>query len=139
MRPESTLGKAIILSTFGLVFAFLTVSSYVRKSATWDEPQQLVSGYAALKLGHYRLDPEHPPLARMWAALPLLLTDDVRLRTTRPSWQAGDAYAFGHAFLYLDNDADRLLYRARFMIVLLGVLLGVLLFAWARELVGVKK
>jgi hypothetical protein len=129
-------GKAILLSAFGLVFAFLTVSSYVRKSATWDEPQQLVSGYAALKLGHYRLDPEHPPFARMWAALPLLFADDVRLQTTRPSWTAGDAYAFGHEFLYLDNDADRLLGRARFMIVLLGIGLGVLLFAWARELFG---
>jgi hypothetical protein len=130
------MGRAIPLLVFGLVFSFLTVSSYVRKSATWDEPQQLVAGYAALKLGHYRLDPEHPPFARMWAALPLVLAADVRMQTTRPSWQAGDAYAFGHEFLFLDNDADRLLNRARFMSVLLGIGLGVLLFAWARELVG---
>jgi hypothetical protein len=38
--------------------------------------------------------------------------------------------------LYVANDADRLLYAARFMIVLLGVLLGVLLFCWARDLFG---
>jgi 4-amino-4-deoxy-L-arabinose transferase-like glycosyltransferase len=38
--------------------------------------------------------------------------------------------------LYVANDADHLLYAARFMIVLLGVLLGVLLFCWARELFG---
>jgi hypothetical protein len=136
MRPESKLGRAIPLLAFGLIFAFLTVSSYVRKSATWDEPQQLVSGYAGLKLGHYRLDPEHPPFARMWAALPLVLAGDVRLQQARASWQAGDAYEFGHEFLYLDNDADRLLNRARLMIVLLGIGLGAVLFAWARELFG---
>jgi hypothetical protein len=136
MRPESKLGRAIPLLAFGLIFAFLAVSSYVRKSATWDEPQQLVSGYAALKLGNYRLDPEHPPFTRMWAALPLVFMGDARLQSTRASWQAGDAYEFGHEFLYLDNDADRLLNRARFMIVLLGIGLGVLLFAWARELFG---
>jgi len=38
--------------------------------------------------------------------------------------------------LYGANDADRLLYLERFMIVLLGVLLGVLLFCWAREWIG---
>ena len=36
-------------------------------------------------------------------------------------------FDFGHQFLYVDNDADRLLYAARFMVVVLGVVLGVLL------------
>jgi hypothetical protein len=45
-------------------------------------------------------------------------------------------YPFAWQFLYQDNDADRLLFRARFMIALLGVLLGFLLFSWARELFG---
>src|SRR5882724_6604469 len=36
----------------------------------------------------------------------------------------------------MSNDADRLLYLARFMIVLLGVLLGVLLFCWTHERFG---
>jgi len=128
--------RAAALLAFALVFAFLTVSSYVRKSATWDEPQQLVAGYAALHLGNFRLDPEHPPLARMWAALPLVLSGEVRLDEERDSWRAGDAYEFGHEFLYLDHDADSLLNRARFMTVLLGIGLGVLLFMWTRELFG---
>jgi hypothetical protein len=38
--------------------------------------------------------------------------------------------------MYCDNDADAMLYQARFMIVLLGVGLGVMLFAWAYELFG---
>jgi hypothetical protein len=38
--------------------------------------------------------------------------------------------------MYTDNDADRMLYDGRFMIVLLGILLGILLFSWAREWLG---
>lgn len=41
-----------------------------------------------------------------------------------------------HRFLYLENDADRLLYRARFMMVLLGVLLGALVYGWVLEWLG---
>lgn len=41
-----------------------------------------------------------------------------------------------HRFLYVDNDADRLLYRARFMIVLLGIVLGAAVFLWALEWLG---
>jgi hypothetical protein len=135
MRPRSTLGRAVPLVAFALLFAFLTVSSYVRKSATWDEPQQIVSGYAALELGDYRLDPEHPPFLRLWAALPLLFMD-LHLDLESEAWEAGDAYVLAHEFMYRDNDADAVIGRARFMIVLLGIGLGFLLFFWARELFG---
>jgi len=102
-----------------------------------DEPEHLVAGYAALKLGDYRMGAEHPPFLRMWAALPLVLaSSNIKFNTNSPRWLAGDEYPFAHQFLYQDNDADRLLFRARFMIALLGVLLGVLLFSWARELSG---
>lgn len=53
-----------------------------------------------------------------------------------PQW-LGEAYGFSHEYLYTINDADRLLYVARFMDVLLGVLLGVLLFFWVDEWLGV--
>jgi hypothetical protein len=43
-------------------------------SATYDETSHLPSGYAALAWSDYRLNPEHPPLIKKWAALPLLLT-----------------------------------------------------------------
>jgi 4-amino-4-deoxy-L-arabinose transferase-like glycosyltransferase len=127
---------AVVLSLFTILFVILTVSSYTKKSATWDEPHHLAAGYAALKLGDYRLDPENPPLLRKWVALPLLFTDGVKLDTSSRLWRDGPQLAFSHRFLYVDNDADRLLYRARFMNVLLGVVLGIVLFAWARELFG---
>jgi hypothetical protein len=121
---------------FAAVFTTLTVSSYLQESATIDESHHLVTGYAALVLRDYRLDPEHPPFLPMYAALPLLSMSDVRLNTNTLLWTSGSGrvYEFCHEFMYVNNDADRLLYRARLMSVLLGVLLGILLFCWGREL-----
>jgi hypothetical protein len=124
----------LVLGPFAVVFIALTVGSYTQKSATIDEPQHLTAGYTALRLHDYRLDPEHPPFLRLWAALPLLAMSDVRLDTNTVSWQTGQGWDFSHHFLYEINDADHLLYRARFMIVVLGIVLGVLVFSWAKEL-----
>jgi len=133
----------ICLPVFAVIFITLAVSSYVRESATWDEPQHLVAGYSALRLHDYRTDPEHPPFIRMWAALPLLTMDGIKVdlppgidSLAPAAWVMGGQFFFCHDTLYVANDADRLLYAARFMIVLLGVLLGVLLFCWALELFG---
>jgi 4-amino-4-deoxy-L-arabinose transferase-like glycosyltransferase len=52
------------------------------------------------------------------------------------AWVLNGQFHFCHDMLYIANDADHLLYAARFMIVLLGVLLGVLVFCWAREMFG---
>jgi hypothetical protein len=133
---------AAALSAFAVVFIALSVSSYTQKSATWDEPQHLTAGYLALRAADWRTDPEHPPFLRMWAALPLLLMRGIRYDTAvidpvpPEAWAGMGQFEYAHWFLYKLNDADRLLYAARFMIVLLGVLLGVLLFAWANELFG---
>jgi len=133
---------ALALVTFAVVFAVLDVASYTKTSATWDEPIHIAAGYAALTQHDYRVDPEHPPFLRMWAALPLLAMDGIKLDTgaidrAEPNvWALTTLLNFCHRFLYVDNDGDRLLYSARFMIVLLGWTLGVLIFYWVDEWLG---
>jgi hypothetical protein len=132
----------LVLGIFAAIFLTLAINSYTRKSATWDEPIHLTSGYAALVSHEYRVDPTHPPLLRLWSALPLMFIDGITLDTDAvvsasfPGWLQ-EAYAFSRRFLYVDNDADRLLYAARFMSVLWGVALGVLLFCWLNEWAGI--
>jgi hypothetical protein len=125
-----------VLAIFSVVFIALTVNSYVRESGTSDEASHLTAGYAAMRLNDYRIDSEHPPLVRMWSALPLLLSSDVTLDTNRPTWKARTFWEFSHEFVYRQNDADSILNRGRFMIALLGMFLGWLVFFWARELFG---
>src|SRR5580704_14169801 len=136
--PKAMKREPLVLLLFGCAFTALSVGSYTQESATYDEPKHLTAGYAALKLHDYRLDLESPPLVCLWAALPLMFTTGVTLDTNSVNWLNGDNTEFYREFLYKQNDADRLLYRARFMIVLLGLLLGVLLFSWARELYGLN-
>jgi tetratricopeptide (TPR) repeat protein len=134
-----------VLVAFAVAFSALEVVGYTQKSATWDEPIHLTAGYVALARGDYRIEGTHPPFMRMWAALPLLFMPDVRLdtavidRTPPAEWMSGSlAYDFSTRFLYVDNDADRLLNAARFMIVIWGIVLGVLLFCWTYEWLGFR-
>ena len=133
---------AIVLILFSAIYVLLAVTSYSRESATWDEPQHLTAGYVALKLRDYRIDAENPPFLDIWAALPLLITQGVVFEADKlPTDQGRPQLIFNpprycHQFFNVLNDPDRLLYRARFMIVLLGLLLGVLVFCWARDLLG---
>ena len=107
---------ALVLVVFAAVFLALSVGSYREESATVDEPQHLTAGYIGLKLADYRMGAEHPPFLRMWAALPLIMASDIKVAADSPYWRVGDEYPFAHQFLFLDNDANRLLFHARFMI-----------------------
>ncbi len=129
---------ASVLFAFAIVFTSLCVFSYTQKSATWDEPQHLVRGCLGWR-GDHRFDPEHPPLLRLWDTLPIrdFKCDTTVIDKISPDDFAGlGQFQYAQITLYKMNDADRLLYRARFMNVLLGVLLGVLVFAWAYEWLG---
>ena len=134
---------ALLLTIFAVGYVALDVHAYQQESATWDEPIHLTSGYLALARHDYRIDPSHPPFLRMLAATPLLMMDVVTPnrsvidRASPEDWALNGAnYDLAHRFMYRDNDADRLLYAARFTVVLLGVLAGVLLFCWAYEWLG---
>src|SRR4051794_24827112 len=53
-----------------LLFAVLSYSAVLTKTATFDEPLHAVSGYAIRAFGDYRIDPEDPALFTRLAAFP---------------------------------------------------------------------
>ena len=145
MAGQQRTRAIVVLAVFAVLFPTLTAASFTRMSATFDEPLHLTMGYLALKADDYRVDPEHPPFLRMWAALPLLVQRNIDLPNMKIDsadpimWIVStkqDEWDYSHSFLYEMNDADHMLYPARFMISLLGVLLGFLIFFWAREWLG---
>src|ERR1700688_2458811 len=64
--------EAGIVFLFCCTFAFLVIRFASVSSAAYDETTHLTSGYTYWKWDDYRLNPEHPPLVKKLAALPLL-------------------------------------------------------------------
>ena len=114
---------AALLAGAGL----LAVSSLIGDSITFDELHHLTSGYSYLQTGDFRLASTSPPLAKMWCAWPLLLTNNQWPAADSPAWQAGDVWAVGRLWLFELNDGERLMTIARCMdvVLLLGVCLSV--------------
>src|SRR5258706_992434 len=118
-------------------------ATMIGKSSIVDEPLHVFAGYTYLKWGDFRANPEHPPLAKMWAALPLLALDIKDPRAARPYWDLITANPHGFPLtnladdmLFVDNDGEQLFLLAKLQMVLIGVLLGGFVFLWSKELFG---
>jgi len=125
-----------LLAAALLVYGALAVSSMRTNSAVIDETAHLPAGYTYLKTRDFRLNPEHPPLAKELAALPLLWIEP-RMREVSDAWQQHRQFEFGQRFLYRWNDGDRLLFWGRLPIVGLGAALASAVFLWTRRRFGI--
>lgn len=123
-------GVVILLAA---LFLQLTLTSR-QSSNTYDEGDHIFAGYEMWKRADFGLNPEHPPLLKLWATLPLL---DMTLRV--PPMQNRDfkieAFLDGKDFLF-KNDADAILSRTRLMASLVTVMLALLVFLAAQEMFG---
>ncbi|MDO8743062.1 MAG: glycosyltransferase family 39 protein [Candidatus Azambacteria bacterium] len=131
-----------------LIFGVLAVTSMWNDSANYDERIHLPAGYSYITQRDMRLNPEHPPLIKDLAALPLLfmkinfpyksggwntpLSSDIN-RTQ--SWQTD--VQFGNDLLYYSgNDAQNMMRYGRIPIILIGVILGFYVWRFTKELWG---
>jgi hypothetical protein len=124
----------VVLVLLGL-FAFQAVHAMRLKGSTFDECAHLAAGYTYLVTGDFRMNPEHPPLAKELAALPLLLRD-IHFSRAWPEWQTAEQWHLGRRFLYGENNANDLLFWGRVPIVLLSCLLGAFIYSWTLEITG---
>ena len=132
MKAPLTLNIAAISCI--LIFCIQALLAVPRLSATSDEPLHLAAGYSYWQTRDFRMNPEHPPLAKLLAALPLLALHP-RFNTSDASWKNGIEDAFAFRFLY-GNEADRLLFWSRAVMVLIAALGAAVTFLWARDLFG---
>src|SRR5262245_37753266 len=68
-RTVKTFALAGVLLCMVGAQLFFSVS---RQSQTWDEGDHLYAGYRSITDADFGLNPEHPPLVKMLAAVPLL-------------------------------------------------------------------
>jgi hypothetical protein len=106
------------------------------ESQTYDEAAHLAAGYSYLRTGDFRLNPEHPPLGKLLAALPLVwLNPSLDLKSTR--WTDAEGFGMGTEFLYRNHlPADLILFCGRLPVLGLSALLGLALALWTRRWFG---
>jgi 4-amino-4-deoxy-L-arabinose transferase-like glycosyltransferase len=125
---------AILAVSAGLM---LNVSS--QESAIMDELAHIPAGYSYDRYLDYRLNPEHPPLVKALAAVPLLLLN-LNFPLQDKSWQTeiNGQWDAGSQFLYKVNDgkADEILFLARIFPIILTLLLILFVYWWSRRLMG---
>lgn len=111
-----------------------------RKNITNDEIVHVPAGYYHLVAGEFQLNNEHPPLVKMWAALPLLLIQPKESLKTAADEESNfrDVTWGFHQNFWANNQKQfqSISFWSRAMMILLTVALGVVIFCFARDLFG---
>lgn len=121
-------------------FVILAVTSLWHDSQTSDEAIHIAAGFAHLTRADFAINPEHPPLAKEIAALPLLGMG-VSLPVGEPAWadahRSGFQLPLGESFLYRNSVPFPVMLRAaRLPIVVLGALTCLVIFVFSKRLFG---
>ena len=149
MPITTTTSRTNRYATAAVVLLLLLLSAQVLhaihgQSLTWDEDDHIFAGYESWKTHDFGLNPEHPPLVKLLATLPLL-----PLHLTVPPLQhrffKAEAYFGGRQFLFHNGPADgnqysaeTLVFRARLPTLLFTLAAALLVFFAAREMFSLR-
>ncbi|MET7489323.1 phospholipid carrier-dependent glycosyltransferase [Streptomyces sp. NPDC005538] len=115
--------------------AAVMITTAVQQTPTIDEPVYVATATVYLREHSLDYNPEHPPLGKLAIAAGIALAD--------PHFDAdykGDQGQLGRHLLYESgNDPWRLMFWARLPVIVLTLLFGLVVFAFARELVGAAR
>lgn len=121
-----------------LVFALEVVTTVRQESPTWDEGDHIFAGYMSWKAHDYGLNPEHPPLVKMLATIPLLRLP-LKIPPDQHRYFKSEAYFGGRDMLFGNGpeySAESLTFRVRMFAGILALLLALFVFLAAREMFG---
>lgn len=135
--PRRAVAHRLAVAGLLVTSAALAVTSLVGDSVTFDETSHLPAGLSYLKTGDFRLAPDHPPLAKIWCAWPLLFMNLQWPLADDPTWQGPYVFSFGQRFLFeLGNDGQRVVVIGRCMMVVLLLATALTVYALGRMAFG---
>lgn len=137
MTPKLAAGALLVL------MGVLAGGAALRESPTFDEYTHVGAGLSYLQQLDMRMNPEHPPLAKLLAALPLAVRG-ARADYQSPAWTVSGSFIlantaqwmFGDAVLGRWNPWEPTIQWARAPMLLLTLLLGWVLFVYGSRLGG---
>lgn len=136
MLPTSTARRLQIVAAVCLLVILWgqLILSARRESQTWDEACHIFAGYNYWTNRNFGDNPEHPPLVKLLATLPLLRLP-LKVPPHPSVFDKEEDFLTATQFVY-SNDAEMILLRTRTAAALLAMLLAVLVFATAKEMFG---
>ena len=125
------------------LFTIVSVLNAKNDAATYDEVAHIPAGYSYVTQHDTRLNPEHPPLIKDLAGIPLLFMH-LKFDTSQDFWTGNlpnmwdqGQWAAGRSLLYESgNNPDAIIFWARIPIIILSLIFGLFLFKWGKELAG---
>src|SRR5436190_22576630 len=126
---------AVVVGCASAMFAVLAFRQAWTDAPTYDEPTYVTAGLTSLTRHDLRINPQHPPLAKLVAALPVLA-----LRPTIPrgrGWRTANEHVLSAAFVraqLADGRLRAVFLAARVMPILETVAAGFVIALLAGEL-----
>jgi dolichyl-phosphate-mannose-protein mannosyltransferase len=119
--------------------AFAMVTAAVQQTPTIDEPVYITASTVYLREHSVRFNPEHPPLGKLIMEAGLAFAHprlDSAYVAPPGSYGATQRAVSRHLMYESGNDPQRLLLAARLPMILLTLLFGLVVFAFATDLTG---
>jgi 4-amino-4-deoxy-L-arabinose transferase-like glycosyltransferase len=130
-KPQVTIAGVTLLL---LVLEGQLLYSVRQESLSWDEGDHIFAGYMSLKHHDFGLNPEHPPLVKMVAAVPLQ-SMHLREPQLQNRYFKTEAYLSGRGLIF-QNDFNAIIFRARMAAAIFALMTALLAFLAAREMFG---
>ena len=129
-----------IIASAILCLMFIVLILLAKNTAlTIDEGPHILAGYTYWQFGDYRANPEHPPLFKDLAGLPVYLSkpnwpkDNLLFNDSKTNPYVSQSLDSREFLFNSGNDADKLIFLARIPMILITILLGFVIFWWTRK------
>jgi 4-amino-4-deoxy-L-arabinose transferase-like glycosyltransferase len=130
-RPAVKIAGVVVLL---LVLEGQLLYSVRHESLSWDEGNHIFAGYMSLKHHDFGLNPEHPPLVKMIAAIPLRGMH-LREPQLQNRYFKTESYLSGRDLIF-QNDFETIIFRARMFASIFALMTALLAFLTASEMFG---
>ncbi|HVN93476.1 MAG TPA: glycosyltransferase family 39 protein [Terracidiphilus sp.] len=135
--PRTAVPRAWFLSAAAILLVVFALELYLSarlESQTFDEPAHMYAGYSYWLRSDFGINPEHPPLVKLVATLPLLLSKPKYPAPLQIHFRAQSGY--GGMQMMSEPGADGMLSEVRVAVSIFVFALALLVFLAAREMFG---